>query len=235
MKKTKVGLLGLGRTGKVVAESLFHDRKFNFVFAVKRNHCKPDDYPFGVETRESLPALIKEFTPEIIIDFTHPDATVENVKLMKKDMGIVIATTGFTPNQLTNLKRITKSKKIKILYAPNISDGINITMEACKTIHKLWQNADIEIIEQHFKGKKDMPSGTAKKIAKLFNKSVVTHSVRAGGIVGIHQIIFAKDNQKIVIEHHSFSRKVFAEATKRAVKWLDKQPNGYYEISEMYQ
>ncbi len=230
MQKIKVGLLGLGRTGKIVAESFFKDERFDLVFAVKRTPPKIQDYNFSVETRDVLPKLIKEFQPNIIVDFTTPEATLENIKNLTENIGIVVATTGFTDKQIDELRM----QPLKILYAPNISDGINILMSACKTIDRLWPEADIEIIEQHFKGKKDAPSGTAKKIANVFEKKVPIHAIRAGGIVGIHKVIFARPNQKIIIKHESFSKEVFAEGAKRAVLWLHKQGPGFYEISEIF-
>lgn len=235
-KKIRVGLLGLGRTGRIVANSLFKDPRFEFVFAVKKHPPKPADYPFAVETREVLPQLIQRFKPQIIIDFTTPEATLENLQYLRPGMGIVIATTGFSGTEIGVLKAYARRKlrKIKLLYAPNISDGINILMKACKEIYRLWPQADIEIIEQHFKHKKDKPSGTAKKIVKLFKKDITVHAVRAGGITGIHTVIFARPNQKIVISHESFSREVFAEGAKRAVLWLKKQRMGFYQMEDMY-
>ena len=58
---------------------------------------------------------------------------------------------------------------MKVLYAPNIYEGINLVIKTCELFNKIWNNADVEIIEQHFKDKRDLPSGTAKKIAKAFN------------------------------------------------------------------
>ena len=155
---------------------------------------------------------------------------MQNIKCLKKDMGIVIATTGFSTADFNKMK---KMHHLKILYAPNISDGINILMKACHLMQRLWDESDIEIIEQHFKGKKDV-SGTAKKISKIFKNETPIHSIRAGGIVGIHKVIFAMPNQKIVIKHESFSREVFASASKKAAIWLYRKKNGFYEISEMY-
>ena len=228
----RVGLIGLGKTGRVIADSILGDERFDLVFAIKKTPPRPEDYGFSVETKDTLPEIIAKFKPKIVIDFSCPEATLENIKCLKKNMGIVIGTTGFSEEQIQHLKRC--SNKLKILFAPNISDGVNILMSACKVIKDLWREADVDIIEQHFKTKKDSPSGTAKAINKLFDKHVPIHSVRAGGIVGMHRVIFTMPNQKITIEHESFSRNVFAEATKRAALWLHSKKKGFYRISEMY-
>jgi len=228
----EVGLIGLGKTGSVIADSILGDDRFDLVFAIKKTPPRPEDYGFSVETKDTLPEIIAKFKPKIVIDFSCPEATLENIKCLKKNMGIVIGTTGFSEEEVHQLKRY--GNKLKILYAPNITDGINILMSAAKVIHNLWKEADVEIIEEHFSTKKDSPSGTAKTISNLFDKKPPIHSVRAGGIVGVHKVIFATPNQKITIEHQSFSRNVFAEATKRAVLWLYGKKKGFYEISEMY-
>jgi len=228
----KVGLIGLGKTGSVIADSILGDERFDLVFAIKKTPPRPEDYGFSVETKDTLPEIIAKFKPKIVIDFSTPEATLENIKALKKGMGIVIGTTGFSEDEIQHLKRY--GNKLKILFAPNISDGINILMSATKVINSLWKEADVEIIEEHFSTKKDSPSGTAKSISNIFEKKPPIHSVRAGGIVGIHKVIFATSNQKITIEHESFSRNVFAEATKKAALWLSIKKKGFYKISEMY-
>ena len=234
MKKIKVGLLGLGKTGRIVAKSLLDDNKFDLLFVIKKNVVKARcAKEFNIEPVELLPTIVKKFQPDCLIDFTVPEATMENIKYVPKNCGIVIATTGFSYQQLSSLR---KKKGIKILHAPNISDGINIMIKACKMLNRLWPQSDAVLIEHHFKAKKDAPSGTAKKIADALNKiNVHIHSVRAGGIIGIHEAIFATQNQKIVLKHESFTREVFADGAKKAVKWLLKQKNGFYDINEMYE
>lgn len=230
--KTKVGLLGLGKTGKIVAKALLEDKDTDLVFVVKNSLAKPSDFPFTVETKEMLPDLVKRFNPDIVIDFTSPEATLENIKHLNKGSGIVVATTGFTDKQIKKLKYY--AKRLKVLCAPNISSGINVLMRVCKTIDEIWNDLDVVVVEQHFKEKKDAPSGTAKKIASMFQGTIPTYAIRAGGIVGIHEVIFAKENQKIVIRHESFSRQVFAQGAKDALMWLNKQKTGYYEMKDMY-
>jgi 4-hydroxy-tetrahydrodipicolinate reductase len=231
-KKIKVGLLGLGKTGKTVADILLKDKQTDLVFVVKNILAKPTDFPFTVGTKEMLPELIQKFEPHVIVDFTSPEATLQNIKHLKKDSGIVIATTGFSSSQFRRLKAF--GKKLKVLYAPNISSGINVLMRACKVIDEVWKGLDVVILEQHFKGKKDAPSGTAKKIANMFKGAIPTLAIRAGGIVGVHEVMFVKENQKITLRHESFSRQVFAQGAKDALVWLNKQKTGFYEMRDMY-
>jgi len=230
--KIKVALFGLGKTGKIVARSLQEDEMFDLVFAVKRVVKESDKFDFLVKPRERTLELLDKFKPDIIIDFTTPDAVMRNVNKLKKGTAYVIATTGFSESQFKKLK---KYKQLKILYAASISDGINVVITLCELLNRIWHKADTEIIEQHFSEKKDLPSGTAQELAKVFGQKVPIHSVRAGGIVGVHEVILATNNQKIVIRHESFSRGVFAEGAKRAAIWLMNKPYGFYDIREVYQ
>ena len=230
----RIGLVGLGKTGRIVAQSLNDDDRFDFVYAVKKKLPKLKDYAYSVETKEMVPQLIKMYKPQAIIDFSSPCGTLCNSQHLKQRTALVIGTTGFDKQEVEKLKALQKRSQLKVLFAPNISSGINILIKSAKEIAKLWPKADIEIIEQHFKTKRDAPSGTAKKIANIFAKKVPIHAVRAGGIVGIHEVIFAGSNQKITIKHESFSREVFAQSAKEAVIWLLKQKPGFYEMSDMY-
>jgi len=127
---------------------------------------KPDEFDFVVESKEFIGELVNWFEPDVVVDFTTPDAVMLNINTLRKETAYIIATTGFTDVQINKIKEY---EHLKVLYAPNISDGINLVIKACELFNKIWNNADVEIIEQHFKDKRDLPSGTAKKIAKAFN------------------------------------------------------------------
>ena len=230
--KIKIGLLGYGKTGKVVAQNLKDDKRFTLVFVAKNKAIdSSDEFDFIVKPKELIDKLVNQFEPDVVIDFTTPYAVMLNIKKLPKETGYIIATTGFSDAQIEKIKEY---KDLKIIYAPNISDGINIVIQACKLFDQIWSSADVEIVEQHFKEKRDSPSGTAKKIAKAFNRSLPIHSIRAGGIVGVHEIILATDNQKITLKHESFNKNVFAEGVKRAAIWLMDKERGFYEIDEVY-
>lgn len=228
----KIGLLGYGKTGRVVAQNLYHDKRFTLVFVAKNKVINPDEFDFVIESKEHIGELVNRFDPDVVVDFTTPDAVMLNINTLPKETGYIIATTGFTDIQIDKIKEY---EHLKVMYAPNISDGINIVIKACELFNQIWNSADVEIIEQHFKEKRDSPSGTAKKIAKKFKKTVPIHSVRAGGIVGVHEIILATDNQKITLKHESFNKDVFAAGVKRAAIWLVDKNCGFYEIDEVYQ
>lgn len=109
---------------------------------------------------------------------------------------IISAISKYEQKEPDLLKNFTKYTSV--LYSPNITLGINVLMVAAQIIQKIVPRADIEIIEEHFKGKTEV-SGTAKKIAKALNlnEEEQLNSIRVGGIVGRHEIIFGMPNQTI--------------------------------------
>ncbi len=135
---------------------------------------------------------------------------------------------------MSKWRAIREYSQLRILYAPNISDGINVVMKLCQLLSQLWSGADVELIEEHSMTKIDAPSGTARKMASIFQQEPTIHSVRAGGIVGVHEVIAATDTQKITIMHESFNREVFAEGAKRGAIWLMDRQRGFYEVQEVY-
>ena len=229
--KITIGLFGLGRTGRVVAQSLQEDERFDLVFAVKDTVDKTDEFDVVVEPKERIHELMNEFKPVMVLDFSTPNAVMHNIERLRDGTGYILATTGFTEHQL---QRVKTYQHLKILYAHTISDGINVVITLCEVLNQIWNYADVEIIEQHFRAKKDVPSGTAQKLSNMFHREIPIHSVRAGGIIGIHEVILATENQKITIRHESFNKNVFAEGAKRAAIWLMEKSCGFYDIHEVY-
>lgn len=231
--KIKIGIFGLGKAGQVVAQSLQEDNRFDLLFAVNNKSKAKDnsEFDFTIKPKEHIETLINQYKPDIVMDFTTPDAVMGNIDKLQQGTGYIVVTTGFSEAQLQVLRAY---QNLKLLYAITISDGINIVMKLCEMVDQIWHHADVDIIEQHFKEKKDSPSGTAQELAKLFNSPPTIHSVRSGDTVGIHEIILATTDQKITIKHESFDKKVFAEGAKKAALWLVDKPNGFYDVTEVY-
>ena len=126
------------------------------------------------------------------------------------------------------------SEKTAVLWSPNITIGINFIMVAAKIFRGLVPDADVQIVEEHFAAKKGV-SGTATRMAKELHvsESECVLSVRAGGIVGKHEIIFGMPNQTIRLVHESISRAVFGRSALLAAKWLRDRPAGFYSMEDI--
>ena len=123
----------------------------------------------------------------------------------------------------------------KVLCSPNITLGINFLMLAAKLLRKIAPFADVEIVEQHFREKPEV-SGTAKKIAQTLdlNDDRVT-SLRVGGIVGHHEVIFGFPHQTVRLTHDSIRREAFGTGAAYALEALSKCANGFYTFDDLLQ
>jgi 4-hydroxy-tetrahydrodipicolinate reductase len=194
---------------------------------------------------------------DIAVNFTNPEATIEHLKIVKEyKKSIVIGTTGFDNNQISLIQET--SKEIPIVLSPNMSIGVNLLFKILKDVAKvLGDDYDVEIIEVHHRMKKDAPSGTAIKIAKVIsealgrnfdevavyarkgiigertNKEIGIQTVRAGDIVGEHTVIFGGLGERIEIVHKASSRDTFAMGALKAVLWLYGKPVGLYDMGDV--
>jgi len=191
---------------------------------------------------------------DVYLSFTTPEAEVSNIPAVA-DLGkrIVMGTTGLTEEQMQIIKNAIIGK-VPAVISPNYAIGVNILFKIIKTLKLLPSDYDFSIIEVHHTGKKDAPSGTAKKLGELISEargySSVVHgregisirkpgeleilSVRAGGVPGVHDIIIAGAHEMIRIEHTAFSRSVFAQGALYAAEWVSKQTKpGVYSMDDV--
>ena len=251
-----VCISGLGKTGKEIAKVLLEHEDIKVVSAI----CSPNSDEKGkdlgdvigcrntgivLEGSDNLKQIIFRTRPDVVVDFSNPEATLRNAKvfsLMKVNM--VIGTTGFTKLAMKKLFLLAKMNHTGIVYAPNITMGVNVLMLLTNLAANILNDYDFQITEVHHKHKKDSPSGTATKIAAEIEKGLQSsgmenevskipiHSVRAGGVIGKHEVMIIGENDKIEISHESFSRKAFALGALRAVRFIANK-SGYFEMSDV--
>lgn len=174
---------------------------------------------------------------DVIIDFSRP----ENIDFLldyalKNKVALVICTTGYTDEQIEKIKKA--GENIRILLSSNTSIGINILRKIAMLISPTMKDFDIEIVEAHHNKKKDMPSGTAKTlksdVLEATGKSdIPVHSLRAGNIVGEHEIVFAKDDEVIKISHTALSKRIFAVGAIDLSDKLLSKDIGFYDTMEL--
>lgn len=210
----------------------------------------------GVAAVESLEAAKDDF--DVLIDFTAPQVTLANLAFCAEHgKAIVIGTTGLDDNQHAQLDGYRD--RVAILFAPNMSVGVNLTLKLLETAARALgdEGYDIEIIEAHHRHKVDSPSGTALKmgevVAESLGRSLKEHgvfaregqcgprsdkeigfaTVRAGDIVGEHTVMFATEGERIEITHKASSRMTFAKGAVRAARWVAEQDAGRYDMQDV--
>ncbi|MCQ2432427.1 MAG: 4-hydroxy-tetrahydrodipicolinate reductase [Clostridia bacterium] len=168
-----------------------------------------------------------------------------------KKLPVMLATTGQTEEEKAAIT--AASKEIPVFRAANMSLGIATLVSLVKTAVCMFPDADIEIVEQHHNQKLDVPSGTALALAdavkavrenadfvvgrhengKRRKEEVGIHSLRLGGVVGIHEVIITTGNETITLKHEAHSRAVFADGALLAAAFLADQTPGLYTMEDL--
>lgn len=252
----RICISGLGKTGKEIAKVLLEQEDIKLVAAI----CSPGSDKRGkdlgeilgcsltgitVEGSDNLEEVVFKAKPDIVVDFSSPSAAIKNAKVFSKmKVNIVIGTTGFSKLSLKKLFVLTTKYHNGIVYAPNITLGVNVLMLLTNLASNILNNYDFQITEIHHKHKKDAPSGTAVKIAAEIEKglkasgaldgnpNIPITAVRAGGVVGKHEVMIIGEDDKIEISHESFSRRAFALGALRAVRFAYGK-TGYFEMGDV--
>ena len=262
MKPKLVVIGAAGRMGKRILSLAAESGQFNIIGAVER-HDHPD---IGKDASvltgiEPLNVELAHFYPypadaDVAIDFSLPVAAVKTIDYcVESNVALVLGTTGLSDEQ--HRKMMAASKKIPILYASNMSIGMNVLFSLVgKFALMLGAEYDIEIVEQHHRFKKDAPSGSALTLAENICKStgrevdktlvhgrsgeslrqkgtIGMHAVRAGDIIGVHSVIFGTLGETVTLNHTANSRDTFVRGALRAAKWLVGKRPGLYSMADV--
>lgn len=194
---------------------------------------------------------------DVWVDFTMPDAMLAQLELcVAAGKAMVIGVTGLSDAQYQQVQ--AASRHIPIVWAPNMSVGVNLLLHLVQTAAKVMgQTADIEIIEAHHRFKKDAPSGTALAIGNSIAKALGRNlqevavygregitgerdqqtigfaTVRGGDIIGDHTALFADLGERLEISHKASSRNTFAQGALRAALWLQNKQPGLYSMQQV--
>lgn len=230
--KPRIGLLGHGRAGQAVARVLSAADDVSLTWIYKRTR------PGEVE-RLSAPAALRceeeiaisellELEPvDALIDFSHA-STVDAYASMAAECGtcVISAISNYPDAALDMFRNI--ARRSPVMCSPNVTLGINYLMVASQLLRCIAPFADIEVIEEHFRDKQER-SGTAMRIANSLGlDSSKVNSIRVGGIVGHHEVVFGFPFQTVRLVHDSISREAFGTGTLFALRQLWQREPGLY-------
>ena len=239
---TKIAITGSnGRMGQALIE------------AVKLN---PNVSQGSILNRgDDIERVLKDF--DVLIDFTRPEATLDALSVCQSaGKAMVIGTTGFSDDALKVIDQA--SSDIPIVFAPNMSVGVNLTLKLLETTAKvIGTDSNIEIVEAHHRHKVDSPSGTALKMGEVIanalgrdlsecavygregteeprdRQTIGFSSIRGGDVVGEHTVTFFMEGERVEITHKASSRMTYANGAVKACQWLTDQPNGLYSMQDV--
>jgi len=252
-KAVRVAIAGArGKTGSVVAAALRHAPGLDVVGRLVRTNSNLDTGEYA-----DFAELATTQKPDVLIDFTVYPAS-KTLALQALSLGIrpVIGTSGYTLADVEELREACSRLKIGAVYAPNFSIGAILTMQFAKIAAPFFTHADI--VETHHAGKKDAPSGTAIATARIISQAgrmrcepsetvrvegargaevdgVGIHSIRMPGVIASQEVIFANDDETLVIRHTTSTRTAFVSGVIKAAHAaarLDHFVEGLGEFAE---
>ena len=250
---TKIIMLGCnGRMGQMITDMVKQDDECTIVAGIDIVDNRDNGYPVYTKLADC------DVEADAIIDFTSAtDFESRMDYAVDKQIPIIECSTGLSEEQMDYLKKA--SEKVAVLKSANMSLGINLLMKLLKeaAVKLAGDGFDVEIVEKHHNQKLDAPSGTALALADFINeamgneyeyvydrsqvrkkrdaKEIGISAVRAGTIVGEHEVIFAGTDEVIEFKHTAYSRSVFAKGAVEAGKFLAGQPAGMYDMGDVIQ
>ncbi|WP_431239672.1 4-hydroxy-tetrahydrodipicolinate reductase [Mycolicibacterium aichiense] len=188
-------------------------------------------------------SLLTDSDTEVVIDFTHPDVVMDNLKfLIDNGIHAVVGTTGFTDERLDTVRSwLADRPESAVLIAPNFAIGAVLSMHFAQKAAPYFES--VEVIELHHPHKADAPSGTATRTARLIAEArkglppnpdatstglegargadvdgVPVHSIRLTGLVAHQEVLFGTLGETLTIRHDSLDRTSFVPGVLLAVR-----------------
>ena len=253
-----------GRMGRALVQACVENAQTTLAAAIVRSGSELEGAdagsvagiaPANVLMRSDKNSIAKDI--QVWIDFTLPEGLMEALQFCQANhIPMVIGTTGLSEEQKQVIQQAGKT--IPIVFAPNMSVGVNLCLSILQTAAKtLGEDYDVEIVEAHHKNKVDAPSGTALRMGEVIadtlgvnldDKAEYTRhgnigarepgtigfqTVRAGDIVGEHTVTFAGIGERVEIAHRATSRLTFARGAVRAASWLVGKNAGVYDMQDV--
>lgn len=202
----------------------------------------------GVDAGDALNTLVDTRT-DVVIDFTHPDVVMDNLKfLIDNGIHVVVGTTGFTDERVEQVQAWLAAKPdIAVIIAPNFAIGAVLSMHFAQQAARYFES--VEVIELHHPQKADAPSGTAARTARLIAEArkdlppnpdatstglegargadvdgIRVHSVRLAGLVAHQEVLFGTQGETLTIRHDSLDRTSFVPGVLLAVRRVSERP-----------
>jgi len=247
MAKIRVIVSGaLGKMGVATTKAVKDDEELELVGLVdiraRGEYEGTASNPMDMHIDNDLDRLIETARPDIMIDFTNPQAVYNNAKTaIKYGISCIVGTTGLNEVELKQLEKLALDNGVGVAVIPNFAIGAVLMMKLAQEAARYFP--DVEIIEMHHDQKIDAPSGTAIKTAEMITAQRVRHpshnsreyekiagarggelngirihSVRLPGFVAHQEVIFGGVGQSLRIRHDSFDRVGFMPGVVMTVK-----------------
>jgi 4-hydroxy-tetrahydrodipicolinate reductase len=197
-----------------------------------------------VDVGDSLDAITAAGA-EVALDFTQPDAALDNVRwCVEHGVNVVVGTSGFGADKLAQVEKLfTEDQTVAVLVVPNFSIGAVLLMRFAADAAAYFES--VEIVEMHHPNKVDAPSGTAVRTAELIAEArtaagrgpvpdatttdpggargasvagIPVHAIRARGYVASQEVVFGDAGETFTLRHDSHDRESFMPGVITALR-----------------
>ncbi len=254
----RIALLGAsGRMGQALLQAIAESDDYVLAGALVRPGSQVVGEPACDGTAFTDQPVSALDGAEVAIDFTLPEAFNSNLMAcLEAGVPLVIGTTGLASPQMTRLRDV--GRKLPVVWSPNMSVGVTLSFRLAEIAAKaLGPEYDVEILDEHHRYKRDVPSGTAlefgERIAAARGRKlddvaefrgpgkrhqrhrggIGFSAVRAGAEVGRHTVMFASESETISIRHRASHRGAFVDGALRAARWLEGRQPGLYAMADV--
>ena len=239
-----------GKMGRAITTLAKEDAEVEIVAGVDAYTEVANEYPVFDSIEKC------DVEADVVIDFSNAKAVDGLLDYcVEKQIPVVVCTTGLSKEQLDKVRE--SARKVAVLKSANMSLGINTLFKLLQDAAKVFipSGYDVEIVERHHNQKLDAPSGTALALADAIKevagdeyyykydrsqehkkrdpKEIGISAVRGGTIVGVHDVIFAGEDEVIEFTHTAYSKSVFAKGAIEAAKFLAGKPAGMYDMTDV--
>jgi 4-hydroxy-tetrahydrodipicolinate reductase len=241
----RIGLCGFGKTGRSVARSILNEPDVSLEWVVRKStHVARGSLAETIERANSganrifssstmpIELLLESYPVDVIVDFS----SAEGIDYYGDAAGargvrLVTAISNYSCEKQERLREL--STRTAVLWSPNITVGVNLIILAANLLQMIAPRADVEIVEEHFKLKKGV-SSTAKIIARSLGVTECDiKSLRAGGVVGNHEVIFGFPSQTVRLRHESVNPEAFGEGALFAARQMEFLEAGFYTMEDL--
>jgi len=244
-----------GRVGKRLIGHLLRDERYALCAAFVRTdspHLGADAGALaGEEACGIMLEAVRPCDADVVIDFSLPSG-LEAWLALAQAKPLVTGTTGLSQQTTEALQQ--HAIRAPVVAASNFSEGVALLRALVTTAAQRLDGWDVEIVETHHQAKRDAPSGTAEALLSDLTRARSTssiqhgrlgavgprdpseigvHSVRAGTVHGVHDVLFAGPGEELSLKHTATSRDVFVLGALSAARWIVSQPNGRYDMPDV--
>ncbi|AQX06294.1 4-hydroxy-tetrahydrodipicolinate reductase [Elizabethkingia meningoseptica] len=217
----RIALVGYGKMGKIIDE-----------IAQKRGHEV-------VARLKETPTADNLNNPDVVIEFSNPEAAYQNIKnCLELGIPVICGTTGWLDKK-DEIETYAVEKNTAFLYGSNFSLGVNLFFALNERLAKMmspFPEYDVQLEEIHHIHKLDAPSGTAItlaegviensgfeawKLEETKGKELGIFAIRENEVPGTHSVYYRSEVDEIEIKHTAFNRNGFALGAVVASEWIN--------------